>query len=131
MTGDAEARSRALLGALQEAVAAKDLAAVTDLFDDGIALFGSGGESVGLPDATAYVARVLEGDEVLRWGWEQVLPLYDVPGVLVFAVIGTVGFDGPDGRPTEERDRFRLTCLAVEREGRWRLRHFHGSIPAT
>jgi hypothetical protein len=46
--------------------------------------------------------------------------------VFCFAALGTVGFDGDS---EDERDTFRLTCVAVGDGSRWRLRHFHGSAP--
>lgn len=55
--------------------------------------------------------------------------MLDEPGVLAFAVVGTVGFEDAQGKPIGVRDAFRLTCVAVLREGQWRLRHFHGSVP--
>jgi uncharacterized protein (TIGR02246 family) len=126
----AEQTARALLDELQTAVSRKDEAAVADVLDEEVVLFGTAAESVGREAALAYVGRVLAGDEVLRWGWDRVLVLHEGPGALAFAVIGSVGFDDHHhGEPVEDRQPFRLTCVAVERAGRWRLRHFHGSVP--
>lgn len=122
-----------LLAALQSAVSRKDEAALVELFDDqAAALFGTAAECVGPDEVRAYLLRVLQQDGRLRWGWDRVIPLLDEPGALAFAVIGTIGFDDDEtGAVVGDREPFRLTCVAVEREGRWRLRHFHGSVPQT
>jgi ketosteroid isomerase-like protein len=126
---DPEQVARGLLGALQEAFAAHDLAAVTRLFDDEVVLFGTAAANLDRTQTDAYVARVIAQEGILRWGWDQVVPVLDEPGVLAFAVVGTVGFEDAQGQPVGERDAFRLTCVAVLRQGQWRLRHFHGSVP--
>ena len=71
----------------------------------------------------------MDQEGTLRWGWDQVVPVLNEPGVLAFAVVGTVGFEDAQGQSVGERDAFRLTCVAVLRNGQWRLRHFHGSVP--
>lgn len=60
---------------------------------------------------------------------DRVVPVLDEPTVLAFAVVGTVGFEDAQGQTLGERDAFRLTCVAITRDGTWRLRHFHGSVP--
>lgn len=124
-----EAMARGLLDALQEAVADHDLERVTRLLDDEVVLFGTAAANLDHAQTIAYLTRVLDQEGVLRWGWDQVLPVLDAPGVLAFAVVGTVGFEDDHGQPVGERDAFRLTCVAVLRDGVWRLRHFHGSVP--
>jgi uncharacterized protein (TIGR02246 family) len=124
-----EAVARGVLAALQAAVAAKDRQALLELFDDEVVLFGSAAQSIGRAETEAYLDRVLAVDATLRWGWDRVVPLVEEPELVAFAVIGTVGFDDEAGRPVEERQPFRLTCVAVRRSRRWRLRHFHGSVP--
>jgi hypothetical protein len=121
--------ARGILGALQDAFIDHDLAAVTRLFDDEAVLFGSAAANLDRKQSDAYVARVLEQEGTLRWGWDQVVPVLSEPAVLAFAVVGTVGFDDAQGQSIGERDAFRLTCVAVLKEGQWRLRHFHGSVP--
>jgi hypothetical protein len=92
-------------------------------------LFGTAAANLDRTQTDAYVARVIAQEGILRWGWDQVVPVLDEPGVLAFAVVGTVGFEDAQGQLVGERDAFRLTCVAVLREGHWRLRHFHGSVP--
>ena len=121
--------ARQLLQELQAAVASKDLAAVLALFDEDAVVFGTAAANVGAEEVRAYLTRVVEQDGTLRWEWDHIVPLLSDPTALAFAVIGTVGFDDEAGAAVEDRDPFRLTCVAVQSEGRWRLRHFHGSVP--
>ena len=123
--------ARRILGQLQDAVAAKDLGRLADLFDADVVLFGTAAANVDSAATATYLAGVVEAEGTIRWEWEQVLPLLHTPDVLVFAALGTVGLDDSRGRPTGARDAIRLTCVAVARDGRWRLRHFHGSVPDT
>jgi uncharacterized protein (TIGR02246 family) len=128
---DHEQSARRILDQLQDAIAAKDLARLAELLDNDVVLFGTAAANVGRVATADYLARVVGQDGTIRWEWEQVLPLLDAPDLLVFAATGTVGLDDDQGRPTGARDVIRLTCVAVAQEGQWRLRHFHGSIPAT
>lgn len=121
--------AREILDRLQNAFASKDPVAVAELFDDHIVVFGTAAENLDRAQSDEYVARVFSQPGTVRWGWDQVVPVLSEPDVIVFAVVGTVGFDDAHGQPDGERDAFRLTCLAVARHGSWRLRHFHGSIP--
>lgn len=93
--------------------------------------FGTAAANLDRAQTMAYLELVVVQEGTIRWEWEHVLPLLDKPDLLVFAVIGTVGFDDGQGRPVGGRDDFRLTCVAVAQDGRWRLRHFHGSVPQT
>ena len=124
-----EATIHSILGELQDGVAAKDLDALAALLDDDIVLFGTSAANVDRHDAMAYLAGVLAQEGTVRWTWDNVLPLVDESHLLIFAVVGTVGFDDTDGRPHGQRHPFRLTAVAVHHDGRWRLRHFHGSVP--
>ena len=73
------------------------------------------------------VVRAADPDAFLRLeGGSWVGP---APASPPFAVLGTVGFEDEQGRALGVRQPFRLTCVAVVRDGRWRLRHFHGSVP--
>lgn len=128
---DAEQVARSILDRLQRAFVSKDPVRVAELLDDEVVLFGTAAESVDRAQSSDYVARVLSLDGTLRWGWDQVIPVLHEADVIAFAVVGTVGFDDVQGQPDGERDAFRLTCVAVSREGCWRLRHFHGSVPQT
>jgi uncharacterized protein (TIGR02246 family) len=124
-----EATIHSILNELQEGIAAKDLDALAALLDDDIVLFGTSAANVDRHEAMAYLAGVVAQEGTVRWTWDRVLPLAVETQLLVFAVVGTVGFDDADGRPHGQRHPFRLTVVAVHRDGRWRLRHFHGSVP--
>ncbi|GAA3837112.1 SgcJ/EcaC family oxidoreductase [Nocardioides panacisoli] len=124
-----EQSARDLLDALQDAVANKNLDAVLELFDEDAVVFGTAAASVGAEEVRGYLTRVLEQEGTVRWEWDHVVPLLSDATVLAFAVVGTVGFDNEAGAAAEDRDPFRLTCVAVRSKGRWRLRHFHGSVP--
>ena len=126
---DEEQAARRVLAQLQDAVAAKDLSKLAELFDDDVVLFGTAAANLDRVQTVDYLARVAGQEGTIRWEWEQVLPLFNRSEVLVFAAIGTVGLDDAQGRSIGEREPFRLTCLAVAQDGHWRLRHFHGSVP--
>ena len=126
---DPEVVARGILTELQDGFAAHDLAAVTALLDDEVVVFGAGGEGLDPEQSRAYVARMMAPEVTVRWSWDRVIPVLTDATVLSFAVRGTVGFDDAHGRPLGARQPFRLTCIAVLRDGKWRLRHFHGSVP--
>ena len=121
--------ARGILERLQNAFVSKDPVAVAELFDDQLVIFGTAAENLDRTQSDEYVARVFSQPGTVRWGWDQVVPVLSEPDVVVFVVVGTVGFQDAQGQPAGERDAFRLTCVAVARHGNWRLRHFHGSIP--
>jgi uncharacterized protein (TIGR02246 family) len=126
---DEEQTARRVLAQLQDAVAAKDLSKLAELFDDDVVLFGTAAANLDRVQTVDYLARVAGQGGTIRWEWGQVLPLFNRSEVLVFAAIGTVRLDDAQGRSIGEREPFRLTCVAVTQDGRWRLRHFHGSVP--
>ena len=120
---DAESTARAILAELQECFADKDLDRLGRLLDDETVLFGTVAANLDRAQTMAYVGPLVEQEATIRWGWDTVVPLVSEPDLLCFAVVGSVGLD--EG----ERSEFRLTCVAVQDQGRWRLRHFHGSVP--
>ncbi len=126
---DPQQVARDILERLQNAFVSKDPEAVAELFDDQLVVFGTAAENLDRTQSDEYVARVFSQPGTVRWGWDQVVPVLSEPDIVVFGVVGTVGFEDAQGQPDGERDPFRLTCVAVARHGNWRLRHFHGSIP--
>jgi ketosteroid isomerase-like protein len=126
---DAERAARELLGALQQAVSAKDLEALTALLTEDVVLFGTAAANLHHAQTVRYLEQVVAQDGVIRWEWDTVLPLSSSDDLLVFTALGSVGFDDDAGRQLGDRDPFRLTCVAVHQGGRWLLRHFHGSVP--
>ena len=109
-------------------MSARDSDELSRILDDDITIFGTASANVDSAQSLAYLGNVLAQPVTIRWEWRQVLPLAAQDDVLCFAVVGTVGWDGA---PDAERDPFRLTCVAVRDGERWRLRHFHGSVPQT
>lgn len=126
---DAELRIRSILDEMQDAVGAKDLDALSSVFGDDIVLFGTAAANMNRHETTSYLAQVIAQDSTIRWEWDTVVPLVDQSGLLVFAVVGTVGLEDSDGRPDGQREVFRLTGVAVQHNAHWRLSHFHGSVP--
>jgi ketosteroid isomerase-like protein len=126
---DAELRIRSILDQLQDAVGAKDLDALSAIFNDDIVLFGTAAANMNRHETTSYLAQVIAQAGTIRWEWDTVVPLVDELGLLVFAVVGTVGLEDSAGRPDGQRDAFRLTGVAVQHGAHWRLSHFHGSVP--
>ncbi len=124
-----EADIRSILARLQDAVAAKDLHALSALLDQEVVLFGTAVANLDRSESTAYLSRVIEAVDIIRWEWDDVVPLVVEPGLLAFAALGSVGSENSDGRPVGRRDAFRLSIIAVDRGDGWRLRHFHGSVP--
>lgn len=124
-----EQTARGILNELQEAVAAKNLDRLARLFAADVVLFGTAAANLDRDETIAYLARIVAQDGIIKWQWDRVAILVSAPALLCFAVLGTVGFEEAAGTPGADRDVFRLTCVAVEQGGRWRLRHFHGSVP--
>jgi uncharacterized protein (TIGR02246 family) len=128
---DPETTARRLLDEIQEATAAKDAERLAGLFAEDVVLFGTAAANIGRHESITYLHRVLAQEGTIRWHWKQVEPLLAEPEVICFAVVGSVGFESADGEPEGQRDAFRLTILAVQESGQWRVRHFHGSVPQT
>lgn len=126
---DVETRIRSLLAEMQDAVAANDLGALDALLDEEAVLFGTAVANTDRRESLDYLSAVVAQPGTIGWTWDTVLPIVDESELLVFAVVGTVGFDEGGAGSVTERDAFRLTIVAVWRDERWRLRHFHGSVP--
>ena len=125
---DDETLARSLLADLQQAVTSRDLDALLEVFDTNLLVFGTAVANLGPAQSVKYLERVVAQPGTIRWEWDEVRPVARDENVFGFAVVGTVGFVGD---PDDERQVFRLTCLAVRDDSRWRLRHFHGSVPQT
>jgi SnoaL-like domain len=121
--------ARAILGNVQRGVDAGDVEALRRLFDDDAVLIGTSGDARD-PDAIArYLAAVAELAGLLRWEWRDVVPFHVAAGELGFAAFGDLVLVDGDAA-SERREPIRVTLFAVERAAGWRLRQFHGSIPA-
>jgi SnoaL-like domain len=125
---DDEELARRLLAELQQAVTLKRLDRVLQVFDTDLVVFGTAVANLDSEHSVAYLERVLDQPSPIRWEWDVVRPVARDEQVFCFAAIGSVGFAGD---PDDDREPFRLTCVAVSDGSRWRLRHFHGSVPQT
>ena len=59
----------------------------------------------------------------------HLLVVLEARGVLCFTAVGSIEFRDAAGQSLGEGAPFRVTCLAVQEQDVWRLRHFHGSRP--
>ena len=119
--------AESLLRRLQDAVDARDLAALEALFDGGAVLIGPGGDAR-TPDALhAYLTAVVTQEESLRWEWHEIVPFHEASDTLGFAAFGDIVVSAANG---ERRAPIRLTVLAAQSGDSWKLRQFHGSIAA-
>ena len=122
---DAVAEARGFLDQLEAAIAAKDLAALTALCTEDVALFGSSRANFGLAESNDYLRLVADANTV-RWFLTRWSVAHHDEDHLLVAAEGQAETD--DGSNTE-RSAFRLTLWLVRHEGGWRLGHFHGSVP--
>ena len=99
-------------------------------FTDDVVLIGDTEENFDRATTVAYLQLMADmtptesvgNGTVWRWCWTR-------PGLLSFAAAGSMGFYDPAGQLMGEAQPFRVTCLGVEEQGEWRLKHFHGSRP--
>lgn len=122
-TVTAEDDIRAVLHELQEAVTERDLDRLVGIFTEDGVVFGTNSSNFGLDELRTYAAGVLAAERTPIWSWDRVAVLEESEDRLLFASTGRTGV----GERTTER--FRLSGLAVRVDGRWRLRHYHGSVP--
>ncbi len=64
----------------------------------------------------------------LRWDWVDIVPFHDAEAALGFAAFGEVSFADHEKLV---RVPIRVTVFAVATPDGWRMRQFHGSIPAS
>jgi hypothetical protein len=116
------AAAESILRELQAAVDARDADALAGLFDEGAVLIGTSGDARDADSVHRYATAVVSQPEALRWEWRDVVAFHETPDEVGFAAFGDVVLG-------ELREAIRVTIVAVRREGRWRVRNFHGSIP--
>ena len=116
-----------ILEDLQARVDARDQQALLDLFEDPAVLIGTSGDGRTSETRREYLTGVATQSAALRWEWAETRLFYNAADVLGFAAFGEVVLTG---EASEWRSPIRLTVLAVQVEGDWRLREFHGSIPS-
>lgn len=108
-----EDEARELIRALQSALDARDLDALTALFHEDAVLIGTSAHSLDRAAVVAYLAAVVDGDP-FRWELNEFVP-HDT-GFAAFGEIVAGEFRAP----------FRLTIVADA----GRIRSFHGSFPS-
>jgi uncharacterized protein (TIGR02246 family) len=127
MSDGAAAAALSLLAAIQDAVDARDEQALNALFAEEAVLVGTGGDARDPAALRAYLHAVVSQPLSLRWEYDDVVPYLD-DGVLIgFAGFGEIVVVDEAG---ERRAPFRVTILAEGAGSAWRVRQFHGSIPA-
>ena len=105
----------------------RDVERLVDLFTEPGVLIGTSGDGRDAAGLRAYLTAVATQPESLRWDWVDVVPFHDESDVIAFAAFGDVVVS--DGT-TEQRWPIRASLVAVHDTGDWRIKHFHGSIPA-
>ena len=127
--GDPEQKARGILAELEERLATHDLERMADYFTDDVVLIGDSEENFDRDATVAYLRLMAEMEPTVRWNWDRVAVQLTTPESLSFAATGTMAFHDTSGEVLGDPEPFRVTCIAVEDEGTWRLRHFHGSAP--
>jgi uncharacterized protein (TIGR02246 family) len=131
VTEDPEQGARSVLAELEERLATHDLDRMVDFFTDDVVLIGDDGENFDRDTTVAYLRVMADMTPTVRWNWDRVAVVLNEPGLLSFGAAGLIGFHDPAGQLLGDWESFRVTCLAVQQQGGWRLRHFHGSRPSS
>jgi uncharacterized protein (TIGR02246 family) len=127
MADTSEQTARGLLTQLEESLATHDLKRILELWTDDAVLIGDSEENFDGAATAAYLGGMAEMAPTVRWQWDHVAVVLDAPALLGVAAAGTIAFHDPEGKSLGDPEPFRATCLAVEVDGGWRLKHFHGS----
>lgn len=127
---ETEREIRAVLARFDAAMAARDAAAITELFstDADVTLVGSeeGERFVGREQVRRLFTRIASQYDQLHWTWQwsAISARADVAWLAaeatVHAQIGAQRFDIP----------YRLSAVFERRDGRWWWQQYHGSEPA-
>jgi uncharacterized protein (TIGR02246 family) len=131
MTDDSEPSARRVLGELEARLATHDLDQIVDFFTEDVVLIGDAEENFDRDTTVSYLRLMADMTPTVRWEWDRVAVVLKAPGLLAFGAAGSIGFYDPAGQLRGDREPFRVTCLAVEEQGGWRLKHFHGSRPVS
>ena len=102
---------------------------MVEFFTEDVVLLGDAEEAFGRDAVRAYLHVMADMEPTVHWQWNRVEVVLDAPGALSFAAVGSIVFYDPAGQPLGEKAPCRVTCLAVQEQNVWRLRHFHGSRP--
>jgi uncharacterized protein (TIGR02246 family) len=131
MTDDPERSARTVLAELEERPATHDFDRIVDFFTEDVVLIGDAEENFDRDTTVAYLRLMADMTPTVRWEWDRVAVVLNAPGMLSFGAAGSIGFYDPAGQLLGDREPFRVTCLAVQEQGGWRLKHFHGSRPSS
>jgi uncharacterized protein (TIGR02246 family) len=131
MIEDPEQGARSVLAELEERLATHDLDRMVDFFTEDVVLIGDAQENFDRDTTVAYLRLMADMTPTVRWEWNRVAVVLNEPGVLSCSAAGLIGFHDSAGQLLGDREPFRVTCLAVQQQGGWRLKHFHGSRPSS
>ena len=90
-------------------------------------LIGTSGDGRTPQTRRDYLTAVATQPERLYWDWHEVIPFYETEDVVGFAGFGDVVVASEEG---DWRAPIRATLLASDTGNGWRIKQFHGSIPA-
>ncbi|HZS31205.1 MAG TPA: nuclear transport factor 2 family protein [Gaiellaceae bacterium] len=128
MTGDALADAHEILALLQAKIDSRDADELFAFFEEPAVLIGSAGDGRDTERRRRYLTALATQPESLFWDWQEAIPFYESDDALGFAAFGEVAVSDAAG---EQRYPIRASLLGVRSADGWRLRHFHGSIPAS
>jgi uncharacterized protein (TIGR02246 family) len=129
MTTDAETTARAILRELEDSLATHDLPRMLEFWTNDAVLIGDDSEHWDRASTEEYLGVMASMAPTVRWQWGHVAPVFHAPGVVAIAAAGAMTFVDASGTALGEPEPFRMTCVAVQRDGSWQLAHFHGSAP--
>jgi uncharacterized protein (TIGR02246 family) len=118
-----------ILATLQAALDSRDLDRMTGLFTPDAVLVGTRRYNVGTNAVREYLREeVVAREESLFWDLPQLDVFLRGDEAIGFSGEGEIAVISPG--ESEERFPFRLTIVATRIGDRWRIHHFHGSLPS-
>jgi uncharacterized protein (TIGR02246 family) len=129
MTENSEQSARDVLAELEERLATHNLDQIGAFFTEDVVLIGDAEENFDRETTVTYLGLMADMTPTVRWEWDRIAVLVNTDELLSFAAAGSIGFYDPAGQLLSAPEPFRVTCLAVQDQGGWRLQHFHGSRP--
>jgi uncharacterized protein (TIGR02246 family) len=126
---DDDDTARTILATLQAAVDSRDLDRMTALFTPDGVLVGTRRYNLGPTRLREYLREeVVAREESLFWDLPQLDVFLRSDDAIGFCGDGEIAVISTGG--SEERFPFRLTIVASGAGTRWRIHHFHGSLPS-
>ncbi len=126
---DDEATAREILADLETRLATKDPILIAEQWTDDAVLIGDDSNNFTRDEVAAYLEAMAAMAPTVRWLWDQVAAVECAPNVLAISAAGSLSFYDAAGQPLAPDVPFRLSCVAVQGNGSWRLKQFHGSRP--